>query len=92
MARPPLQVVLVEHEPAPREREEEVSRRIDRCLALRSARWMRSYVTVDGRRAICEFEAPDAETVREAFRAAGHPFVRAWVAHLYRREDAPEAV
>jgi hypothetical protein len=81
-----MQVVLVEHERAAPADQEEVARRIDRCLALRNARWMRSYVTTDGRRAICEFEAPDAESVREAFRAAGHPFERAWVARMWWRE------
>jgi hypothetical protein len=84
----PMQVVLVEHEePAPAEKQE-ISRRIERCLALRNARWVRSFVTVDGRRSICQFEAPDAETVREAFRAAGHPFERAWVAQMFWRESS----
>jgi hypothetical protein len=83
----PMQVVLVEHDaPGPADHEE-VSRRIDRCLSLRNARWVRSFVTPDGRRTICQFEAPDAETVREAFRAAGHPFARAWVAQMYWREE-----
>ena len=83
----PMQVVLVEHErPAPAD-EKEVARRINQCLALRNARWMRSYHTADGQRSICQFEAPDAETVREAFRAAGHPFDRAWVAQMWWREE-----
>ncbi|HSD20500.1 MAG TPA: DUF4242 domain-containing protein [Anaeromyxobacter sp.] len=83
----PMQVILVEHDrPAPAD-QEEVRRRIERCLTLRNARWMRSYYTADGRRSICQFEAPDAETVREAFRAAGHPFDRAWVAQMWWREE-----
>jgi len=82
-----MQVILVEHDrPAPVD-QEEVRRRIERCLTLRNARWMRSYYTGDGRRSICQFEAPDAETVREAFRAAGHPFDRAWVAQMWWREE-----
>ena len=64
----------------------EMARRIDKCLALRGARWMRSYVSTDGRRSVCEFEAPDAESVREAFRTAGQPFDRAWVVNLWWRE------
>ena len=47
---------------------------------------MRSYLTPDGKKALCEFEAPNAESVREAFRMAGHPYDRAWVAQLYWRE------
>ena len=83
----PTRVVLVEYErPAPAELEE-WTRRINRCLSLRGARWMRSYLTADGRRAICEFEAADAESVREAYRAAGQPFDRAWVADLWWREE-----
>jgi hypothetical protein len=81
-----MQVILVEYDrPAPAD-QEELRRRVERCLALRNARWMRSYHIADGRRSICQFEAPDAETVREAFRAAGHPFDRAWVAQMWWRE------
>jgi hypothetical protein len=83
----PTQVVLVEHETSRAADPEEVYRRIRGCLAARNARWMRSFVTTDGRRSICQFEAPDAETVREAFRAAGHPFERAWVADMWWREE-----
>ncbi len=54
---------------------------------LRGARWMRSYITPDGRRAICEFQAPDPESVREAFRSAGQPFDRAWAAKVWWREE-----
>ncbi|HMF44983.1 MAG TPA: hypothetical protein VKQ32_30140, partial [Polyangia bacterium] len=33
----------------------------------------------------CEFEAPDVESVRDAYRNAGVEFVRAWGAELYKR-------
>ena len=82
----PIQVVLVEQDIPPEAEAGAIARRIDRCLELRGARWMRSYVTQDQRRAICEFEAPDAESVREAFRMAGQAFDRVWVASLYWRE------
>jgi hypothetical protein len=39
---------------------------------------------------ICEFEAPDAESVREAFRTAGIAFERVWTANVYAIEDYPE--
>ncbi len=85
-ARKPVQVVLVEYAMPPEAEVEEITRRLDRCLELRGARWMRSYITPDGRRSLCEFEAPDGESVREAFRTAGLPFDRAWIADMYHRE------
>jgi hypothetical protein len=62
-----------------------IGKRIDRCAELRSARWMRSYLSADRKRMFCEFEAPDAESVRDAYRSAGVAFVGAWVAELYKR-------
>jgi hypothetical protein len=59
---------------------------IDECLKIRNARWMRSYLSTDRRRMVCEFEAPDAEAVREAYRSAGVTFERVWVAELYKRD------
>ncbi len=82
----PSHIVVVEYEPPPEAEAEALARAIDRCLELRGARWMRSYLSIDGRRAVCEFEAPDAESVREAFRMAGQRFDRAWVAKRYARE------
>jgi hypothetical protein len=58
---------------------------VDQCAALRNARWMRSYLSDDRQRMFCEFEAPDAESVRDAYRNAGVTFVRAWRAELYKR-------
>ena len=65
-------------------------RRLDDCLELRSSAWVRSYLARDGKRMICEFEAPDAESVREALRAAGQPFDRVWPATVHAAEDYPE--
>jgi hypothetical protein len=62
-----------------------LGKRIDKCAEIRSARWMRSYLSADRKRMFCEFEAPDAESVRDAYRNAGVEFVRAWVAELYKR-------
>jgi Protein of unknown function (DUF4242) len=64
--------------------------RVDPCLDARSAVWRRSYLAVDRRRLTCEFDAPDAEAVREAFRHAGVAFVRAWASEVYAIEDYPE--
>src|SRR5215510_3573035 len=66
------------------------SRQVDPCLEAYGARWIRSYLSSDRRRMLCEFEAPDADAVREAFRSAGMPFERAWLAEVTAIEDYPE--
>ncbi|MEO8333607.1 MAG: nickel-binding protein [bacterium] len=67
------------------------SRRLDACLGNHGARWLRSYLSTDRRRLICEFEAPDAEAVRLSFRSAGIEFVRVWAAEVYALETAQPA-
>jgi hypothetical protein len=57
--------------------------RLDPCLALRGARWKRTYLSADHRRTVCEFEAQDAESVRSAYHNATVPFDRVWVAEVY---------
>ena len=57
--------------------------RLDPCLSAHGVRWVRSYVSLDRRRMICEFEAADAEAVRGSFRAAGVSFARVWAAEQY---------
>jgi hypothetical protein len=53
------------------------------CAAVRHIRKLRSVISIDRRRGYCEFEAPDVETVREAFRSAKIEFRSAWTADLY---------
>lgn len=67
-----------------------LARRLDPCLDVRNAMWRRSYVSADKRHVTCEFEAPDAESVREAMRSAGVPFDRVWAADVFAVEDYPE--
>ena len=50
------------------------------CFQIRNVRHARSYFSLDRRRVICLYAAPDAESVRHANRAAGMPFDRAWPA------------
>ncbi|HBB36085.1 MAG TPA: DUF4242 domain-containing protein [Cyanobacteria bacterium UBA8803] len=52
------------------------------CLVARNVRWLRSFVSRDRRRTICELEATDADTVREAYRQAGYSVERVWVANI----------
>jgi hypothetical protein len=53
------------------------------CAGARHIRKLRSVISIDRRRGYCEFEAPDVETVREAFRSAKIEFRSAWTAHLF---------
>ena len=57
--------------------------RLDPCLDAHGVRWIRSYLSLDRRRMICEFEAADAEAVRSSFRSAGVSFARVWAAEQY---------
>jgi hypothetical protein len=65
-----------------------LGQRLDQCLAAYNARWMRSYLSMDRRRMVCEFEAPDAEAVRTSYRSAGVAFDRVWSAEVFTRETA----
>ena len=52
------------------------------CVGVRNIRGIRTVIAEDGTRGFCELEAPDAETVREAYRSARVPFRSVWSAHL----------
>jgi hypothetical protein len=61
------------------------AKRVDPCLDLRNGAWARSYLAADRKRMVCEFQAPDAESVREALRAANVAFDRVWSASVFAR-------
>jgi len=48
------------------------------CLETRDVRFIRTYFAADHKRMVCLYEAPDAESVRQAQREAGVPFDDAW--------------
>ena len=50
------------------------------CYSLRRVKHVTTYLSADGRRAFCVFEAPDAASVREADEQAGNRFDRVWTA------------
>jgi hypothetical protein len=64
-----------------------MGQRLDPCLEAHGARWVRSYLSQDRTRMICEFEAADAEMVRHSYRSAGIAFDRVWTAELYCRKE-----
>lgn len=85
-----MPVIVLEKTFDPPLTDEERARRwalVTPCLVARGARWIRTYLSADRRRMVCEFEAPDADAVREALRSADVRFERAWVGE---RIDAPE--
>jgi hypothetical protein len=67
-----------------------LARRVDPCLEAHGATWVRSYISADRKRVICEFEAADAEKVRESYRSAGVEFESVWTAQVFSR-DKPTA-
>lgn len=81
--------IIVEHTYEKPVSEEELglnAKRIDGCLAVYGATWVRSFVSLDRKRMICEFEAPDAEAVRTSYHNADVKFERVWTADAYSRD------
>src|SRR5260370_33158098 len=66
-----------------------LGQRLDRCLEAYGARWMRSYLSTDRRRMVCEFQAADGEAVRTAYRSAGGGFALRLGPAPFCRERAP---
>ena len=48
------------------------------CLDARDVRFIRSFFSVDRKRMVCLYRAPDAEAVRQAQRQAGMPVEDVW--------------
>ncbi len=61
---------------------EAVVERMTPCLALHDVRWVRSYLSSDRQRMVCEYEARDAESVRKVQHEAGARFDRVWDGQL----------
>ncbi len=59
-----------------------VSTRIGGCLEMYGVRWIRSHFSADRRRMVCEYEAPDAQSVRDVQNAAQASFDRVWPAEV----------
>jgi hypothetical protein len=56
------------------------------CWDAHHVRYLRSLVSLDGLRVLCEYEAPDAESVRQANKKLGLPFDRVWAAQSIEPE------
>jgi hypothetical protein len=59
-----------------------VETRMAHCLDLYQVRWIRSYWSADRLRMICEYDAPDAASVRNVQREADARFERIWAADV----------
>jgi Nickel responsive protein SCO4226-like len=88
MARVMVEQVFTE--PMTDERYAQLAKQVDPCLEIRNGMWRRSSLSKDKLRLVCEFEAPDAESVREALRMAKVPYERVWAADVFAVEDYPE--
>jgi len=52
------------------------------CLDIYDVTWIRSFLSQDRRRMICEFEGVDSESVRNVQREAGAMFDKIWPANV----------
>lgn len=78
--------IIVEYDfvpPVTDERLQDMAAALQPCVEARQIRRLRTIISHDRRRGWCELEAPDAETVREAYRSARVSFRSVWPAHLF---------
>ncbi len=52
------------------------------CLEIYGVMWKRSLLSEDRRRLVCEYDAPDVESVRRVQREAEAQFDRIWIASV----------
>jgi hypothetical protein len=67
---------------------EAMAERASWCFDLHHVGYRRSFLSLDGRRMVCHFEAPDAESVRNALRQLDKPFERVWTASIHNPPEA----
>ena len=60
------------------------------CLQARNIKRLRSWISADRRQGVCEYYAPDAESLREAYHTAKVRFKRVWPAMLFEGEAPPD--
>jgi Protein of unknown function (DUF4242) len=62
------------------------------CLEVRNIRRLRSWVSEDRSRAICEYEAADTQAVRDAYQVAQVPYRNVWAGNLFEFNPPTPAV
>ena len=60
------------------------------CLQVRNIKRLRSWISMDRKQGCCEYFAPDAETLREAYHTAKVKFARVWPAMLFEGDAPPD--
>ena len=60
----------------------DVGVRMAPCLKLHDVNWIRSHLSEDRLRMVCEYEARDAESVRKVQRESSASFDRVWAGQL----------
>ncbi len=61
------------------------------CFDLYELHWQESYISEEGRHRICHYRAPDAESVRTAFRKAAVEVEHVWSGTLLAGDGASAA-
>jgi hypothetical protein len=79
-----LQVIEGTYPPIDPSEWDELSHKTLSCYAERGIELIQSYLSNDRTRLICELNAPDAESIREAQRRVNIPFDRVWSAMLIK--------
>ncbi|MBD2306744.1 DUF4242 domain-containing protein [Chroococcidiopsis sp. FACHB-1243] len=79
-----LKVIETTYPPFEQEEWNEISSRTLSCYAHRGIEWVRSYLSLDRTRVICELNAPDTQSIREAQHRAGVSFDRVWSATIVK--------
>ena len=87
-----MSLVVVERSFETPERFDELQAReaaVASCLEEYRVRFMRTYFSLDGLRAVCLFDGPDAESVRRTQRVANVPLERAYRAEAVAEAEPP---
>ena len=63
---------------------------LEGCLGVRGIKRLRSWVSNDRKRGVCEYHAANAEVVREAYRVANVKFARVWTGTLFAPGELPD--
>jgi len=69
----------------------EMARESGHCFELHGVHWHGSLLAAGGRRMLCHFSSPDAESIRIALRQSGGPSGKLWRGTVHEAPDLPGA-
>lgn len=87
-----MALILIEtvaKQPLTHEVLEFADQQITPCVQARNGRWRYSLLSSDRHRMICVYDAPDAESIRDAYRRGGFAYSRAWAGYVVQPEGTP---